>query len=449
MPTSSLTRARTSTAHQRYVHELTNVYLEGGKIYDPSYALNRDFDVYEKIRRDPVIQHAFNYRKHLIAGRKWNVAPASDAKADIVAAGVVEQLLKRIFGFSQARFNLAEAVPRGSSWARARGRVQAVPIWDGQIRDWWIPEAVEDMNKLRVSAIAEEDDQGRKTRKLKIWSLKAAGGAGDWVDLEHPEWYIKHVYDDVEESLGFGRGLIDALYFIWWSKAIIWNEALGGAERWARGFLVAKIDGTIPASVNTGNSVLRTEFLDELERQQSRHIMAIDKRHDITVVNPSGEGHRIVESLLGYADNVIRTLVLGSNLPTSATEGGSFALAKVQENSTEALIAFDRESLGETLTRDLVRLVWNLNRVPLGQLGLGEAQMPRFEILSEKVEDPIKEAQIAATVLPFLDLPKADLYRKIGYPVPSPDDDVVQKQLPPSPQGFPGAPSPGGFGSTP
>jgi len=424
--------ARSYGPQSLYVHSLTNAMIHGWRIYDPSYSLNRDYEVYEKLRRDTNIQHATTYRKHLVAGREWNVEPADDQDINKRAAAIIEDLIRRIPGFAAVRFNLAEAVIRGSDWEYMGGQVMTLNIGDGQYRRWWIPTRIQNMNRLRVAGAPRQDKNGNVFVQKKVWSVEKK----EWFDLEHPEWYIKHVYDDVEESLTFGRGLIDALYFPWWAKVILWNELLGAAERWGRGFLIAKIDGTLPAAKTKTNALLRTKFVDELQKHMSRHVLAIDKRHDVDVKYPSGEGRQLLMDSIAYCDTEIRRLIIGSNV-TGSDEKGGYARDKIQENSTEALVQYDREMLSETLTRDVIGLLWNVNSVPLKQLGLGAAQMPKFGIIQQKVLDPIKEAQIANILTQFMPLSQKQILEKTGYAAAEPGEQVVGGQ----PRG-----GPGGFG---
>jgi hypothetical protein len=289
-----------------------------------------------------------------------------------------------------------------------------LPLGDKIVRKWWVPMGLKHMNRLRVIRKAVELPDGTVDREYQVWNVKN----NKFERMDHPEWYVKHIYDDVEQSLGFGRGLLDSIYYVWWAKGIIWNEALGGVERWGRGFIVAKINGSIPGSIGKTNAALRGEFLDELEAHQARHILAIDGRHDVEVINGPGQGWQLVKEMIDYCDNVIRTLILGSNLPTAGSggEGGSFAMAKVQENSTESLIQYDRELLAETYTNDLLNLIWRVNRFPLVSMGLGNIEMPQFNIEQEKHVDPLKHVQVGqALVQAGADVKEEDIFRDTGY----------------------------------
>lgn len=240
---------RNSTGQDLYNSGLSSVY-RSFRIYDPGYALARDADVYEKIRRDVIIHDSIQKRRHAVAGPTWVMDPASDDPMDKIAAGVMKELIKRIKHFSTARFNLAEAVLLGSKFSFIEGRYQTTPIWDHVPRRWWIPQRLRDVDRRRFAPIIKRNtwDDGICV-EWNFWSVARA----TYEKLEHPEWFIKHLYDDNEASLGFGRGLIDAIYFYWRAKELLLTEGLAGVERWAQGFLIAKIDNAREASTGLPN----------------------------------------------------------------------------------------------------------------------------------------------------------------------------------------------------
>lgn len=418
---------RNSVAAELYNEELSSVYNYSDRLYDPSYALARDPEAYEKILKDSVIAHAIEQRLHMVAGKRWSIEPASDVKEDKVAAGVVEQIVKRIQRFSSSRYNLAEAVIRGSAFAYIENEIRFAPIWDDKPRKWWLPTRLKDVDRRRFSAVPRKTPEGKIEIEWRLWNISK----GIWIKLtpEQLQGFIRHIYEDKETSLGYGLGLLDRIYFYWYAKTKALTEGLAGLERWAQGWVIAKIDGARNASTGKTNEQLVTNFLKELEKQKSRHILAIEKTDDVQVMDAAGQGHGIVKDMIAYLDANIRIAILGSNLPTSATEGGSFALAEVQERSTEALLEYDREILSETLTDDLIRLIWRMNTRNFSDLGLGSAQMPRFVIQQNVIQDSEKESRIAGHLLSMgMSLKKEEIYNKTGYTMPNIDDEVIEGQ---------------------
>ena len=70
---------RSSEAYQRYVETFSDALFSRDWVYDPSYALAQDAEIYTKVLRDPVAAHAIRFRKHLVAGVEWHLEPASDS----------------------------------------------------------------------------------------------------------------------------------------------------------------------------------------------------------------------------------------------------------------------------------------------------------------------------------------------------------------------------------
>ena len=186
----------------------------------------------------------------------------------------------------------------------------------------------------------------------------------------------------------------------------------------------------------------------------ARGVLAIDKRHDVDIIKGFGEGAEIILKGLDYCDRAQRGIILAVQLPTGGSEGGSQALGKVQENSTEALVQYDREMLGDAVSDNLINLMWRLNRVPI--LGVGKAagvdmtfaQAPRAVIVHEKYVDPEREMRINQLALASgADIKTEEFYRSIGRTPPGPDDEKIKGQVRDLNLGAPG--SDGGGASLP
>lgn len=379
-----------TVASRQYIFELERAYTQEREVWDPDYALSQDPDVYQVIGRDPETSHAIQQRKHLVAGSRWRVTPASDTEADRRAAAVMERLLGKIRMFTLARFQLADAVFRGSAWAFIEGRKEPLAVAGGAEREWWVPTRLQPVDKRRFRQWVRAD-------KSVCWQLYSIERRA-WEDLDdRRRWFVRVAYDQAEETFGYGRGLVGAIYHWQYAKAKVLADGLDGLERWAHGVLSAKVDGLRKGDAL--NSELLSAWLTALDSMRSRHAIAHDKQDEIELIESSGQGHEMVKDFLSYLRDGIRVLILGANLPTSANSGGSYALAEVQENSTEALVKFDRDLESEALTEDLLGLAWSMNRDALRAEGLGVAQRPRFEIVSQMRRDPGSAASAISTLL--------------------------------------------------
>jgi hypothetical protein len=150
-----------------------------------------------------------------------------------------------------------------------------------------------------------------------------------------------------------------------------------------------------------------------------------DKDDTISVLEMNGTGAQMLADFRKELRDTIFTLVLGANLPTNASEGGSFALASIQENSTEALLQFDRESLEETMTDRLLGCVWAKNHRNLWELGLAD-EKPRFNITQEKILDPeVRGRVIQMAVQNGLPVAKLEAYEQLGLRKPEDEEETL------------------------
>jgi hypothetical protein len=416
----------TSRAYDRYSRDLSQAARgRGSWVHDPSFALGTDDMVYEKVRRDAVAAQLMTFRKHLVSGRGVILTPGGEDDASKQAAAIVEQILDQVGMFGEGRFNLAEAIFRGSAFAFIEGADEELQLEGQPPMSWWVPRKLKDVDRRRVRLrpVPDPEDPREVCLRWFLWSVSRE----QWEELEHPEWFVKHFYQKTEDTLNYGRGLLDAMHYYQQSKVRVLQEGLSAAERFGQGFIKAAVDSLRSGSSDETNDQIAKEYLSQIERHRARHAFVHAKEDEVSVLGGFGEGWQLIKELLSYLDNSLRTLVLGSNLPTAATGGGSFALAEIQENSTEALVQFDRDLMGETLTRDLVGLVWSLNVRNLRALGLGGARMPTLKVRQEKREDPqINAAVIQAALAAGVPLLREEVYDKLGFTLPQEGDELIE-----------------------
>lgn len=423
-------RLRNQSA-QLYVRALSAAYRSGVEIHDPSVWHLRDPEVEEKMLRDADIAHAVQYRRHLIAGRRWNVEPRNDGDpAGSMAVHCATELIKSIRNFTGARLNLARAFFSGARFGFIHGRPKVMTLGDGKPRTWWVPESIEDMDKrfFRKAIRNVGDDEDEMGAVWQRWNI----GKQQYEDIEPASRIrlIRHVYQDDQGSLGHGRALREALGWWWYAKTEVFSESLQAAERFAQGILTAKVDGARDSATGMPNTEVVNAWKEVLEDLRARNVLVHDARDEVTSVSLNGEGWQLLQTLRDELRSTIYTLIMGANLTTSADGGGSYALAAIQENSTEALVQFDRETLEETLTTDLVRCIWTLNRPNLVELGVAD-QMPRFALAQEKREDPLERAQVAKQLAEMgVPLSVADVREQTGFKKPEEGEELVKPPAP-------------------
>ena len=425
-------------SQQLYIRALSQVWRNGIQIHDPSTWLVRDAEAEEKMLRDADIAHAVGYRRHLIAGRQWTLTPLVESSPRApVAVSVGTELLKGVKHFTDARLNLARAFFSGSRFARIHGQPRTLTIGDGKPRTWWVPTRLEDMDKRMYRIVPEPHDGKKLAAHWERWDIPSQQfipeTSTDAVQT------IRHVYQDDQATLGHGRALREALGWWWYAKTHVFQESLQAVERFAQGIITAKIDGARDAETGMPNQNLIDSWVDVLEDLRSRHVLVYDKSDQVETVQMNGEGWQLMAEIRGELRSTIMTLILGANLTTSADKGGSYALAEVQENSTEALVQYDRETLEETLTDDLLGCIWFKNHANLVELGLAE-EKPRFSITQEKRQDPQERANVAGTLNQMgVDLSLDDLLEQTGFRKPDDGEDIIEGGSA-QPAGMPGMP---------
>lgn len=424
-------------AQNVYVRALTAAWRSGVQLHDPSLWLVREPELEEKMLRDADIAHAIGFRRHLIAGRQWKVIPQAVTPRTPLAVGVATALIESIRHFTTARLNLARAFFSGSRFGRIVGEPKVLPLGDGQLRTWWVPVRIEDRDKRSYRIVPEHDGDELRAH-WERWNV----ATGAWVPetLDEATCTIRHVYQDDEATLGHGRALREALGWWWYAKTHVFGETLQAVERFAQGILKAKVDGVRDAETGLPNEELIRAWRDVLEDLRARHVLVHDSADEVEVIGQSGEGWQLLSEVRSELRSTIFTLVLGANLTTAADQGGSYALAEVQENSTEALVQFDRETLEETLSDDLLGAIWFRNHANFVELGIHN-QRPRFSITQEKVQDPVQRADVATKLSGMgVQLALEDVLEQTGYRKPEPGEEVIEPT--------PAAPAPGlgGFG---
>ena len=428
-------------SQQLYNRAVSRAWRNATQLFDPSIWLLRDPEAEEKMLRDYDIGFAVGYRRSLIAGQQWALTPRDDKSAlGEMAVEVGTELIEGIEQFTESRVALARAFFSGSRFARIHGKPRRLKLGDGRERTWWIPTRLEDLDKRMFRIVPELATRSAHWERWDVWDQI-------WIDETRVEAMqtIRHVYQDDQATLGHGRALREALGWLWYTKTHVMQETVQAVEKHAQGTITVKIDGLRDANADSDNKQVMDEYVATIEDMRARHVIAYDSRDEIQIMQGGGEGWQLLDVMEKKLKASAITLVLGSNLPTQATEGGSYALAGIQENSTDTMVQFDRQSLEETLTKKLVGCVWFKNHANLVELGLAD-EKPRFTITQDKHEDP-KDVAATAAVLHAMgaDLSMDDVYTRTGFRKPEEGEDIIAGST--TPVAVPGMGGLGGFGA--
>jgi len=207
---------------------------------------------------------------------------------------------------------------------------------------------------------------------------------------------------------------------------------LHGLERWAQGILAAAVDGAREGSTGRTNDEVADEWIDQLNKHRSQHVLVHDKRDEISVHTGGGEGHQIVMEFIRYLDNAVTQLILSSVLPTGGEKGtGSYNQAQEEAEQMETRVQADRQQLSEDIQDSLVRLVWERN-IPTLKKAMKDrglelpSRMPRFLIVNQKAQDPQANVGVITAALGIgVPLVKTEVYERLGFRQPTDDDEVI------------------------
>lgn len=450
---------QTRTAYTRYVMGLEAAYRWRDWVNDPSFVLAEDVDLYNKVRRDPVFEHAMMFRRQLAAGREWTVEPASRDDRDRLLTRCLEHGLRELRGFTDARVRLANAIFLGSAYERVEGERRRLTIDGAPDMVWWVPTRMRHVDRrrwrlyhdpctavdgndatrraLELAAMKGDSDAARRLKNAAARVINAPAWQfysierSDWEYVTDEEfgWFQRLAFDQTEDTLGYGRGLLESLFFYAAAKTDLLRSGLEAAERFGQGMLMVAIDALMQdgAGPNDDTRTRAENYRRELAKTRKDGIFTYHKGDEPKALNGLGEGWELIQALIAYIDNQIRTLVLGSNLTSSATAGGSYALAAAQENSQEALVQGNRESVSEALDDGVCRLWVRQNAANLRMLGLEGARHGKFALVHERTaSDPAAFAQ-TVTVLRQAGVPVRlrDVYQRTGLTEPMPGDAVL------------------------
>lgn len=409
-------------------------------IPDPSYALSKDVDVLERIRLDPTYSMAMDQLLTEIAGSGYSVVPGGDLPIDKLAAAVLEEMLERL-DMAEITEELAQVVFTGREYAcfeygdpendEDDGR-EAVSLAGLPATDWLIPDRVKDIDRRRVQWKPTKGADGKTRLVMELWSLERRR----WEPIEDPGWIIQHVYGDEECRFGYGRGLLDALYTIWYAKQKAMAEWAVWVERWAHGQAIFTVDTNRLAGTDKTNTAVLNQIIEQAKIFMSRHVAAIGETEKFEVHEASAVGIEGLRAFIDYCDEAGVKRILGALLTTGNSEGtGSKARAQVEERSTSARVKYHQARLYRTLSIQLIGWIWRANWNQLGEVGLQGAKMPKLEPRIEKVQDYEKNAKVLVEANKLVPIKKSQVYEMLGLEQPGPDDEVldVAAPLPASP----------------
>lgn len=437
-------------------------------LYNPSYALYQDPEAPEKQCKDLVISGSLDHLHRSIVGHNYSFEPKTDDVPGRALANLVEQLTKEQRGFSQMLYNLARADHRGCTWGRIFPERRVLALGDGRPREWTVIARVKDVDNRRfrltqnwgasppppatssaeLARIVERtpglnsplpvSPQGYESEAVGRWRWEfdrgylATGGRGSWYQpLENSaplDHWIMHVVDTTEWGMGYGWGLQDELQAYFWLKGTFLRWAAQAAERFGQGFLVVKNkalrDGL---AVGMGQAGKLQATVNVIRAFRSQNFAAVDELSDVQLIDMPGEGMNWLYEWVKYFDNAMRQRILAALQPTGASESGKggYSSGKVEEGSTDSMVAYLRSPLEETWTHAGVHFLIQHNEQNLRELGLWGIGDPRLRLKGKEQRDGelmLKWFDFAMKAR--IPVKKEDFYEASGLSAPNEEDEA-------------------------
>jgi phage gp29-like protein len=190
-------------------------------------------------------------------------------------------------------------------------------------------------------------------------------------DFEEP-WESRYPFS--------GRGMRDIVWFVWLLKQTIMQNWSTFVERYGLGIRV----GHYPYGSDTGRDAME-DVLRELTGDVSvlvPHDADAPDAFKLEIHEPQGSGGstKVFADMVEWVAGGMKELIIGQTATTEATSGGIGSDVSTRHAETfERIIRYDAESMADSLTRDLVRILHKLN--------FGETDYaPRWEFRTENTD---------------------------------------------------------------
>lgn len=360
------------------------VRLVHGVLMNSDVAYRRDRDLQRMMRNDPDVMGPLIQRQLAVALLDWEVIAQDEENDEQVeqAKKIKELLTHHMHRWHDFVRSMQEAVWFGPAavnlvYERVSGGFIAPTGWRP-----FHPDSL---------AFTEEGDLALrvglryKGEKLMVWD----GFVHKLTDMERRTVAL-HTFmpqgPDYEELFEgryawAGRGLRDIVWFQWLMKQTALQLWMTYIERYGMGIRV----GTYPAGNDGGRDAMDKALKNILGDVSVLIPDDSDKgqkpRYKIDIMEPpAGEAKVFADLIEGYLAGQIKELIIGQTATTEATNTGLGSDVGTRHAETFwRLIRFDALSLSDSLTRDLVH--------PMSEMNFGNTpHRPRLRFVLEEVD---------------------------------------------------------------
>jgi hypothetical protein len=423
-----------TVADQIYDYMLSATYSTSW-VYDQSYALYKDADVFEVIQRDASFASSIDrFQNSVVRPYRVEAPKGTKNSQSKMAARLTDAALRKSIMFDDMRKRLA--------LGRVLGRAYEYPTWkpvtcslaDLPPMEWVLPVSFENIDRRRVRWVPQVGGEnaigGKIGGDLVTQRYLYSVNRRQWLEMsdEFRSALIEDIYPMSEDRLGYGNGCYNQFYIYAYYKAIFLEKMSQGTDRWANGMLVGKIDSARLASLSKTSATVQSTMATVLQTARSEHVIVIDKADEIEVISGGMEGHQMCMDGIKYFDECVERLLNGSIRSSGhGQQNGARAAAETESDSSEAFYQAYRQHQDEIITRDVIGYFWGhpINQMNMLKLGLGTAEMPKFSSEQIKKQSVLEAIQIVTQArqagIPLL---KSEVYEKIEFTQPEPMDDT-------------------------
>ena len=174
----------------------------------------------------------------------------------------------------------------------------------------------------------------------------------------HRSFTVAPEFDDpwVTDRQYRGFGARDVAWFMWLAKQEVLQDALTFAERYAVGVRI----GWYPMGNADGRAVMEN-VLANLVNDNSVLLPKTgdDKLYDIEIKEPAAGGNLgVFMEMLNWLSGKLKECIVGQNLSSeTASTGLGSGVAELQGSTLARIARFHADSLADSLTRDVVRVI--------------------------------------------------------------------------------------------
>ena len=400
-------------------------------VYDPSFALSRDPDVWEVVRNDADLLGSMERYCSAVV-KPWRIEPPKHGKEkkDKQYAEAASKCFDRIERFGASRRRLCEA--------RFLARTYAVPLWEkrpikvGGVpdMDWWCPVKLVDVDRRRIHVVVDWDRSRQRKIGTHLEMYDTDRNTWTALDPSFSRLMIKHVYSDTEDRVGYGRGLLEALYFVHYWRSQTTVKIAEGIDRWANGILVGKIDSMLQnSSTSKTNRDLADGMKTVLRTMRTEHVVVIQKGDEIEVVETSGTGGDMALKFWSELRDTAERLINGSVRPSGGatqTNSGARAQSQTEADTSETVHQDGREDSDAVLDRDLLGGWIYLNEDNIRRAGFEKAERPKFSSQQKPRQDPLQAVQVAQGLVNLgFPVMTSEISEMTDFSIAGPDDETL------------------------